>query len=100
MDAHWIGFSDQSQEGGNIRSTKGVVKVESWCLGYTWSDGSPVTFVNWNDGEPNNYGDGEDCTTIVVGLGGVWNDDRCEKQAKAVCEKKGLLKAKVSKYKK
>ena len=43
-----------------------------------------MSFVNWDDGEPNNYGDGEDCAKIVVGLGGVWNDDRCEKQAKAV----------------
>ena len=74
VDAHWIGFSDQSQEGG-----------------YTWSDYSPVSFVNWNEGEPNNYGDGEDCGEIVVGytLNGAWNDDRCEKQMPAVCEKRG-----------
>ena len=72
VDAHWIGFSDESLEGG-----------------YTWSDNTPVIFINWNDGEPNNYGDGEDCGTIVPGIGGYWNDDRCEKQAKAVCEKKG-----------
>ena len=60
------------------------------CSGYTWSDYTPVSFVNWNDGEPNNYGDGEDCAVVIVGLGGVWNDDRCEKQAKAVCEKRGM----------
>ena len=60
------------------------------CLGYTWSDGSPVSFVNWNDGEPNNYGDNEDCAQIIVGLGGAWNDVHCGVEVKAVCEKKGL----------
>ena len=51
VDAHWIGFSDQSREGGNTKIME--VTVKKWeCLGYTWSDGSPVSFVNWNDVEP------------------------------------------------
>ena len=43
VDAHHIGLSDKSREGGFI-----------------WSDGSPVAYVNWRDGEPNDSG-GEDC---------------------------------------
>ena len=70
--AHWIGFSDKDKEGG-----------------YVWSDESPVAFINWRDGEPNNYGEGEDCAVIVVGEEGLWNDARCETQAQAVCEKRG-----------
>ena len=75
VDSHWLGFSDQSAEGG-----------------WVWSDGSPVAFVDWADGEPNNYGNGEDCAEIVVGGlagGGTWNDQKCDMKSKAVCEKRG-----------
>ena len=72
MTNHWIGLNDQSAEGG-----------------YIWSDGSPVSYINWAEGEPNNYGDGEDCATIVVGNGGTWNDDGCEREKPGVCQKKG-----------
>ena len=71
MDAHHIGLSDMSREGGFI-----------------WSDGSPVAYVNWRDGEPNDSG-GEDCALILAGKGGVWNDSPCNQRHKAVCEKMG-----------
>ena len=75
VDSHWVGFSDQSAEGG-----------------WVWSDESPVAFVDWADGEPNNYGNGEDCMEIVVGGlagGGTWNDQQCSRKSKAICEKRG-----------
>merc|ERR550532_2345629 len=75
VDSHWLGFSDQSAEGG-----------------WAWSDGSPVAYVDWADGEPNNYGNGEDCGEIVVGGlagGGTWNDQKCDRKSKAICEKRG-----------
>ena len=60
----WIGFTDKDQEGN-----------------WVWTDGSPITYTNWNNGEPNdssplgiseNYG-------IIYGNGdpqsaGFWND--------------------------
>ncbi|AGC77004.1 putative secreted protein (Por secretion system target) [Nonlabens dokdonensis] len=51
-----LGFSDVAAEGTFI-----------------WQDGSPVTYTNWNSGEPNNFGSGEDYVHIF-GSNGLWND--------------------------
>jgi hypothetical protein len=50
----WIGFTDEGIEG-------------QW----RWVTGEPVTFTNWNGGEPNNAGN-EDYAQFVSG--GRWND--------------------------
>ena len=52
----WIGFNDVAVEGV-----------------FTWTDGTPVTFTNWNPGEPNNSGGLEDFTELL-GSNGKWND--------------------------
>jgi hypothetical protein len=52
----WIGFSDTASEGS-----------------FAWSDGSPVTYTNWNPGEPNNSGGTEDWAEML-GSNGRWND--------------------------
>ena len=52
----WIGFSDINVEGS-----------------FEWSDGSAVTYTNWNGGEPNNAGTGEDVAEMLGGSG-AWND--------------------------
>jgi hypothetical protein len=36
--------------------------------GFIWSDGSPVNFVNWNSGEPNNVNGGENCVEMFGSL--------------------------------
>jgi gliding motility-associated-like protein len=47
---------------------------------FTWYDGSPVNYTNWNPGEPNNNsgfpGVGENCLQLVVNSG-FWNDLMC-----------------------
>jgi hypothetical protein len=53
----WIGFSDAVAEG-------------TWV----WSNGEPVTYTNWNGGEPNNAGGGEDFAVMFGGASGSWND--------------------------
>ncbi|MEQ1732343.1 MAG: lectin-like protein, partial [Bacteroidia bacterium] len=53
----WLGFSDAVNEGN-----------------YVWYDGSPVTYTNWNAGEPNGA-TGENCTQIYPN--GTWNDLNC-----------------------
>jgi hypothetical protein len=50
----WIGFTDESVEGN-----------------FVWVTGEPVTYTNWNPGEPNNAGN-EDYAQFVGG--GKWND--------------------------
>ena len=52
----WIGFNDMALEGA-----------------FAWADGRSVTFTNWNPGEPNNGGAGEDFAEFL-GSNGRWND--------------------------
>jgi len=57
----------------------------------TWvyaSDGSPLEYTNWNQGEPNNSGD-EDCGEIGYFTGNLWNDYKCGTLLGSVCEKDG-----------
>ena len=74
-EGRWIGLGDY----GNERLFK-------------WSDGTPISFVNWNDGEPNGYYDDEDCVALIPSLGNKWNDERCNLLKKSVCEKRGKYK--------
>lgn len=64
----WFGLMDQANEGG-----------------YVWSDGRPFCYENWDNGEPNNLGGGEDCVELFAGTDfppgdlqrGKWNDLPC-----------------------
>ncbi|XP_072020990.1 uncharacterized protein [Amphiura filiformis] len=68
----WIGFNDLKDEGN-----------------FTWLDGSPVDYTNWNFGEPNDLFDpgGEDCTNLYF-ESGEWNDFPCIWDNGYVCKKK------------
>ena len=50
-----------------------------------WEDGSPVSYTNWNSGEPNDAG-GEDCTHMNYSTSGGWNDYPCSRGQPFVCE--------------
>ncbi|EMP41501.1 Cytochrome P450 4F22 [Chelonia mydas] len=52
---YWIGLHDISNEGTFI-----------------WVDDSSVSYSNWDRGEPNNFGSGEDCVMMLKD--GKWND--------------------------
>lgn len=55
----WVGLSDQVTE-------------SDWV----WSDGSPTTFLSWNQPYEPNGGTGENCAEI--GDTGTWNDLNCD----------------------
>ncbi|XP_052024416.1 low affinity immunoglobulin epsilon Fc receptor isoform X3 [Apodemus sylvaticus] len=64
----WIGLQDLNMEGE-----------------FVWTDGSPLSYSNWNPGEPNNGGQGEDC--VMMRGSGQWNDAFCRSYLEAwVCE--------------
>ncbi len=43
---------------------------------FVWYDQSPVTYTNWDNGEPNNSGGNEDCVQLRINSG-LWNDIPC-----------------------
>ncbi|KAL1772868.1 low affinity immunoglobulin epsilon Fc receptor isoform X1 [Sigmodon hispidus] len=74
----WIGLRDLDMEGQFI-----------------WMDGSPVDYSNWNPGEPNNAGQGEDC--VMMRGSGQWNDAFCRSYLDAwVCEKQATCETSVA----
>lgn len=56
-----------------------------FSLGFTWTDGTPVEHTNWNTGEPNNWGPGEDCTEVFLN-GRKWNDIYCTNLNDWICK--------------
>ncbi|XP_050405448.2 macrophage mannose receptor 1 [Patella vulgata] len=67
----WIGLSDRSQKGG-----------------WNWEDDSPLAYLNWDAGEPNNYGGEEDCGAMLI-FTSRWNDYNCNKRNGYICKKMG-----------
>ncbi|XP_027145353.1 macrophage mannose receptor 1 isoform X2 [Larimichthys crocea] len=63
--------------------------------GYTWSDGSPLQFKHWEEGEPNNKNNVESCTEMKIhkkDRGGSWNDVHCETYLGWICQiRAGLI---------
>ncbi|KAG8441248.1 hypothetical protein GDO86_006837, partial [Hymenochirus boettgeri] len=50
---------------------------------WKWVDGTPMTFSNWQDGDPNNAGNHEDCVETF----GHWNDLHCETNLLFICKR-------------
>jgi hypothetical protein len=66
--ARWIGLNDMATEGA-----------------FVWINGEPVTYTNWNGGEPNNSSGNEDCGEMSWS-NGSWNDNNCSKTHTFICE--------------
>lgn len=63
----WIGLNDIQSEGT-----------------FVWTDGTPLDFTAWNEGEPNNAGN-EDCVNLAYWAGGLWNDLGCDAARPYIC---------------
>ncbi len=68
VNAAWIGFHDQRYENS-----------------FEWTNTAPVSFTNWNAGEPNNALGGEDAGSMLF-PGGKWNDAVQTNQLFAIIE--------------
>lgn len=64
----WIGLSDLHREGG-----------------WMWSDGSPVDFLRWTNGQPDNGRAEEHCVHKNYGAQLGWNDNICSLTFAFVC---------------
>ena len=71
--SHWIGLTKF-----NDRET------------FEWSDGTPMAFTYWRDGEPNNLDDSnEGCVEMYAYSAGTgWNDQQCNDTIQFICEKR------------
>ncbi|XP_069835328.1 pulmonary surfactant-associated protein A-like [Dendropsophus ebraccatus] len=50
---------------------------------FRYPDGKPITYLNWNRGEPNQTGE-EDCVEMFSD--GKWNDKSCQENRLVICE--------------
>jgi gliding motility-associated-like protein len=71
----WIGASDVGSEGVWKWMTGPEAGMTFWN-GNENGSVAPGMYANWNSGEPNNYGSGEDYAHITfnTGIPGSWND--------------------------
>jgi hypothetical protein len=69
--------------------------VDAWMGGndiavegdWVWITGEPMIYENWRAGEPNDFGDGEDCMILEGARGGSWDDRPCTRLYDFVCER-------------
>ncbi|EGD82807.1 C-type MBL-2 protein [Salpingoeca rosetta] len=64
---------------------------EHSAAAFQWVDGSSFNYTNWASGEPNDYLQKEDCTSMHTlsgrnALAGEWNDVSCTAKIPSVCE--------------
>ncbi|XP_067686863.1 macrophage mannose receptor 1-like [Haliotis asinina] len=71
----WLGANDRDSEGG-----------------WKWDDDAPFAYMNWVPGEPNDYGNSEDCGFVVVS-NARWNDLNCQRRNGYICKKLGNVQA-------
>ncbi|ESO96412.1 hypothetical protein LOTGIDRAFT_159821 [Lottia gigantea] len=67
----WLGLNDLNHEGG-----------------WEWIDRTPLAYINWSDGQPDNNGNGEDCGAILTSTG-KWSDFPCQNKTAFICKKRG-----------
>ena len=74
----WLGGSDTALEGTWVWSSDGRAFSQ---LARPFDD----AYVRWNFGEPNDWGEGEDCLEMRID-DGTWNDRSCNVAIGSVCQ--------------
>ena len=57
---------------------------------FAWSDGSAWDYTMWNDDEPNDVGNIEDCVHQWP-LNKMWNDEPCDNLKRPLCGNAGIV---------
>jgi len=65
----WLSLTDATQEGVHVLS-----------------DGSPMTFTDWQPGQPDSWAEADDCVNGWVGIQLQWNDINCGQTFWFICE--------------
>ena len=65
----WMDLSDTKDEGN-----------------FVWGNGVTLKISHWSDGEPNDWGNDEDCATFNWHGKNSWNDQHCNTKSGFVCE--------------
>jgi len=81
----WVGMNDLNSEG----KWEMVDGATDYCSPYSWNTDCD-DIGEWNPGEPNNWGNNEDCAEMN-GNGNL-NDNRCSEKRYYICEFDGNYK--------
>ena len=54
--------------------------------GYQWSDKSPVTYINWQHGQPNDAHQTQNCV-VMYNRDGKWSDYYCSFRHTFICKR-------------
>ena len=91
---HLVTIEDQAEQDFVFQSANGFSNNKFW-IGlndlategtFVWSGGAPVGYTNWQAGEPNNAGGGEDCAQINRFYPvDTWNDEPCNQALAYIC---------------
>ncbi|XP_052803256.1 macrophage mannose receptor 1-like isoform X2 [Mya arenaria] len=60
--------------------------VDNGVNQFIWSDGTPLDFIHWNGGEPNDYLGMEKCGQMFQ-FSGYWNDNDCNSKSHFICQR-------------